>query len=143
MTPFVFGKLAVDQYFTNREAEQEKLANNFSLLVNTILISPRRWGKSSLVKRAAQQVTDKNEDIHICFLDTFSVRSEEECYQLLATEILKASATKMELLLENAKKFLGKFLPKILFSLDSQQSISLTLDWKEVVRNPDDILNMA
>jgi AAA+ ATPase superfamily predicted ATPase len=143
MTPFVFGKLAVDQYFTNREAEQEKLANNFSLLVNTILISPRRWGKSSLVKRAAQQVTDKNEDIHICFLDTFSVRSEEEFYQLLATEILKASATKMELLLENAKKFLGKFLPKILFSPDSQQSISLTLDWKEVVKDPDDILNMA
>ncbi len=141
--PFVFGKLAVDQNFTNRETEQERLVNNFSSLINTILISPRRWGKSSLVLRAANKAAKTNKELRFCFLDTFSVRTEEEFFQLLATEVLKASTSKMEILLENAKKFLGRFLPKISFSPDSQQSISLSLDWKEVVKHPDDILNMA
>ncbi|MCW0482673.1 AAA family ATPase [Gaoshiqia sediminis] len=141
--PFVFGKLAIEQNFTNREPEQERLVNNFSASVNTILISPRRWGKSSLVQHAANKALKKHKDLHFCFLDTFSVRTEEEFYQLLATEVLRASASKVEVVLENAGKFLGRFLPKISFSPDNQQSLSLSLDWKEVVRHPDDILNMA
>ncbi len=142
-TPFVFGKLAVEQNFTNRDTEQERLVNNFSASVNTILVSPRRWGKSSLVQRAASKALKTHKDLHFCFLDTFSVRTEEEFYQLLATEVLRASASKMETVLENAGKFLGRFLPKISFSPDNQQNLSLSLDWQEAVRHPDDILNMA
>ncbi|MGD9930858.1 MAG: ATP-binding protein [Mangrovibacterium sp.] len=142
-TPFVFGKLAIEQNFTNREAEQGRLVNNFSASVNTILISPRRWGKSSLVQHAANKALKTHKDLHFCFLDTFSVRTEEEFYQLLATEVLKASASKVEVVLENAGKFLGRFLPKISFSPDNQQNLSLSLDWKEVIKHPDDILNMA
>ena len=52
--PFVFGKIATDKNFTDREQETAYLVSNFTSLVNTILISPRRWGKSSLVNKAAQ-----------------------------------------------------------------------------------------
>jgi hypothetical protein len=141
--PFVFGRLAVDENFTNRAEEQKRLAGNFSSLVNTILISPRRWGKSSLVQAAAQKSLKLDKNLHFCFLDTFNVRSEEQFYELLATEILKASATKMEMLLENSKTLLGKFLPKLSFNPDNQNEVSLSMDWKEVKKQPDDILNMA
>ncbi|MDP3431975.1 MAG: ATPase, partial [Bacteroidota bacterium] len=142
-TPFVFGKLAVSQNFTNREKERLQLKGNFNSLVNTILISPRRWGKSSLVQMAANEAMASDKELHFCFLDVFSVRTEEQFYQHLAVEVLKASATKTEILLDNAGRFLGKFLPKLSFSPDSQNEISLSLDWKEVNRQPDDILNMA
>lgn len=50
---FVFG-VAVDDYnFTDREQETQQLRGNFEAGINTILISPRRWGKTSLVKKAA------------------------------------------------------------------------------------------
>lgn len=141
--PFVFGRLAVDKNFTNRIAERKRLKNNFSALVNTVLISPRRWGKSSLVLNAANEAVKTDKNLRFCFLDTFNVRSEEQFYQLLATEILKVSATKMESLLENAKTLLGKFLPKLSFNPDNQNEVSLSLDWKEVKKQPEDILNMA
>jgi len=142
-TPFVFGKLAVLQNFTNRDDERRRLLGNFSGLVNTVLISPRRWGKSSLVQRAAEEsmITDKS--LHFCFLDAFNIRTEEQFYQALASEMLKISATKIELLLENAKRFLGSFLPKLSFSPGDQDELALSLDWKEVKKHPDAIFDMA
>ena len=49
-TPFIFGKIATEKNFTDREKETASLVQNFTSLINTIIISPRRWGKSSLVK---------------------------------------------------------------------------------------------
>ncbi|HPS12220.1 MAG TPA: ATP-binding protein [Prolixibacteraceae bacterium] len=142
-TPFVFGKLAVENNFTNRDEERQRLIQNFKSQVNTILISPRRWGKSSLVKQAAIEATQSDKKLHVVFLDVYNIRTEEEFYQSLAREVLKATASKFEVLVDNAKKFMGRFLPNISFNADNQNDISLTLDWKEVKKDPTDILNMA
>ncbi len=141
--PFVFGKLAVDKYFTNRKEELNRLTRNFTMLVNTILISPRRWGKSSLVAKAAKMALKTDNDIRFCFIDAYNVRTEEQFYQLLATEVLKVSSTGLEIMMENAKAFMGKFIPRFSFSPDNQNEVSLSLDWREVKKQPDDILNMA
>ena len=53
-TPFIFGKIATEKNFTDREMETANLVQNFTSLINTIIISPRRWGKSSLVNKAAK-----------------------------------------------------------------------------------------
>src|SRR5687768_13823516 len=50
-TPFNFGRTVKNESFTNREQEIKKLASNFENRINTIIISPRRWGKSSLVEK--------------------------------------------------------------------------------------------
>ena len=47
----IFGKIATDKNFTDREKETADLVQNFMSLINTIIISPRRWGKSSLVNK--------------------------------------------------------------------------------------------
>ncbi|MBN1789113.1 MAG: ATP-binding protein [Bacteroidales bacterium] len=142
-TPFTFGKIVQDIDFTDREKETKRLVSNFNSSVNTILISPRRWGKSSLVLKAANTVKEKNRRIRFCFIDLNNVRTEEQFYQQLATEVLKASSTKIETILGNAKKFMGRFIPNITFSPDQISDITLSLDWKEVRKSPDDILGMA
>ena len=142
-TPFVFGRLAIKKNFTNREKEKKRLINNFLMLVNTTLISPRRWGKSSLVEKAADEAGKSDKNLRFCFIDAFNVRTEEQFYQLLATEVLKTLASKFEMLFDNAKTFMGKFLPNLSFSPDNQNEVSLSLDWKEVKKQPDDILNMV
>ena len=45
-----------DYNFIGRECEIRQLEMNFEEGINTILISPRRWGKTSLVKRVCQEV---------------------------------------------------------------------------------------
>lgn len=142
-TPFVFGKIASDKNFTDRKGETERLVSNFESSVNTILISPRRWGKSSLVTKASEISLKRNKTTRFCFIDLNNVRSEEEFYQQLATKVLNASATKTRILLANARKFLGKFIPNITFSPDPGTELKLGLDWKEVKKEPDDILNLA
>jgi uncharacterized protein len=142
-TPFVFGKIASDKNFTDRKDETERLVSNFVSSVNTILISPRRWGKSSLVAKAAEISSKRNKTIRFCFIDLNNVRTEEQFYQQLATKVLNASATKTQILLDNARKFLGKFIPNITISPDPGTELKLGLDWKEVKKEPDDVLNLA
>lgn len=141
--PFVFGKIVSDHNFTNRKAELVQLSNNFTLLINTILISPRRWGKSSLVMKAAEIATKKDKSMRFCFIDIYNVRSEEQFYQLLAQEVLRASSTKIEGLIENAKRFLSQFIPKFTLNPDSSTDFSIKFDWEEVKKQPDEILNLA
>jgi hypothetical protein len=142
-TPFVFGKIASDKNFTDRKIETERLALNFISSVNTILISPRRWGKSSLVARAANIASKKSRNLKFSFIDLNNVRSEEQFYQQLATKVLNASASKTRKLIENSRKFFGRFIPNITISPDPATELKLGLDWKDVKKEPDDILNLA
>ena len=57
--PFVFGKIAEGNNFIDREKDTKRLAENFMSLTNTILISPRRWGKSSLVHKDVTEALEQ------------------------------------------------------------------------------------
>jgi len=141
--PFIFGKLAESNNFTNRKIEINRLVTNFESGINTTLISPRRWGKSSLVLRAAEEVSKKNKHIKVCFVDVFDSRTEEQFYQSFAKEVLKATSGKLEEIGEFAKKFLSKLLPKISFSPDNMQDISLSIDWQELKKDPSEVLDLG
>lgn len=100
--PFVYGKIAEKENFTDRKEEQETLFQNFSCLVNTIIISPRRWGKTSLVNQVIQRF-EKDKSIKICQVDIFNCRTEEQFYQAYAHAVLKANATVWEDFIVSAK----------------------------------------
>jgi len=90
-SPFIFGKIASGAAFTDREAEQKRLSDNIASHLNTILISPRRWGKSSLVSRVGQTLQKRDASARFCFLDMFNVRNEQEFYAQFAKAVLRAS----------------------------------------------------
>lgn len=141
--PFVYGRITDTNNFTDREKESRQLYRNFISLINTVVISPRRWGKTSLVHCVAEEVEKKNKDVKVCLTDIFNVRSESEFYVQLAQSVLKNTSSKWEEFTENAKEFLSHLLPKISFSTDSQTEISFGMGWEELKKNPDDILNLA
>jgi AAA+ ATPase superfamily predicted ATPase len=142
-TPFIFGKLAGGEEFTNRKEETDRLVTNFNSGINTILISPRRWGKSSLVNKVAKTAVQKNKKLRICFIDLFNVKSEEEFYQHLAQEVMKSVSSKWEETVETAKTFLATFVPKLSFAPDPNSELSVSLDWNEVKKKPDEIIDLA
>jgi hypothetical protein len=141
--PFIFGKIAIRNNFIDRKKEIKHLKTNFYSGSNTILISPRRWGKSSLVKKAGDEVVKENQNYRVVFIDMFNIRSEEDFYKSLSETLIKAVSGKFEEIVENSKKFFKQWIPKITFSPDTQQEISFGLDWRDVSENPDEILNMA
>jgi len=53
-TPFAYGRIVTDKNFTDRELKTANLVQNFTSLINTIIIAPRGWGKSSLVNKVGE-----------------------------------------------------------------------------------------
>mgnify|MGYP000533682961 FL=1 len=142
-SPFVYGKVASSEYFTNRSDEINKLLANFGSMVNTVLISPRRWGKSSLVRKAAEISQESDQNIRFCFIDMYNVRSEEQFYHLLSQNVLKASSSRFEEIVETSKQFLARLIPKISFNADMSTDISISADWEEIKKQPDEIIELA
>ena len=55
--PFKFGTIVEGEYFTDRDDELQRIKQLLKSDNHLILISPRRFGKSSLVKKAVTQVS--------------------------------------------------------------------------------------
>lgn len=140
--PFIFGKIASGENFTDRTAETKRLVSNFSYCINTILISPRRWGKSSLVHKAAKLAQEKNPRLKVCHVDLLNVLNAEEFYQIYAASLIKATSTKWEELVENAKLFLSSLVPKISISPMPGEEFSISFDMEKLRLNPDEVLDL-
>lgn len=123
---FIFGAPASGNNFIDREKETKRLLANFTYGVNTILISPRRWGKTSLVKKAIESVD--NSDIKIVYLDVFACRNPEEFYAKFAESVVRQTSSKREEWIENINTFLQRFSPKFKLSAGSEFELSLSFD---------------
>jgi hypothetical protein len=142
-TPFTYGKIATDKDFIDREVETTNLVWNFVSLSNTIIIAPRRWGKSSLVNKAAKLAMEQDSKLRICHIDLFNVRNEEHFYSLLAQKVIAATSTKWEDAVESAKSFFSHLVPKISIGSDPTNEVSIDFDWETVKQNPDEVLDLA
>jgi hypothetical protein len=140
--PFYFGRMVSGDAFTNREKETERLGANFKNGINTILISPRRWGKSSLVKKAGEIAKAKNKNIRIVHLDVFSLRTEQEFYTAYTKAVLEATSSHWEERLKSLKEFLKQITPKITIGVDPEHEFSIGFDWDELQKNATEILDL-
>ena len=138
--PFVFGVATSGDNFTDREQETQRLLLNFTHGVNTILISPRRWGKTSLVKKVAQLAQTKTRKI--VYLDIFSCRTESEFYRLFATSVLKQTSSKWDEWVENTKQFLAHINPKISIGTDPMNDFSISFEYSMQDNAGNDILQL-
>lgn len=141
-SPFIYGSTVSERSFTNREKEVNKLTNNLLGGINTMIISPRRWGKSSLVERVTNSIRTKHSDVRIVIIDLFSVNSEEEFMEKFAGDVLKASSSKWQDWIKSSKKLFKNLIPKIQVSVDPLNSFSISFDWEEIRKHGDEILNL-
>jgi len=140
--PFVFGRVADKANFVDRDAERQRLADNFRSLTNTAIISPRRWGKSSLVRRVADDLAD-DKSLRLCLIDMYDVRSEADFYSHLADGVMRATMTKWDEWVEATHRFLTQLRPTVSISPGPMQSVSFDVDWQQAALNPDEVLDLA
>lgn len=84
--PFRYGDLALDDQFTDRAAELKALKADIRNGQNVVVFAPRRYGKSSLVWRAAQELTTRREAL-IAYVDLLATPSKEKLAEKLAKSI--------------------------------------------------------
>ena len=138
--PFSFGSAVTGENFTDREKETKRLGANFKHGINTILISPRRWGKTSLVKKTIELV--KSEKLKIVYLDIFACRTPEEFLTRFAENVVKQTSSRTEEWFENIKSFLLRFNPKFTMRPDLLTEYSLNLQFSPLQEDREEILNL-
>ena len=80
--PFVYGEVVPGEAFVDREAELDRLVEDLSAGQKVFLISPRRYGKSSLVRQALRaaarrgaltvEVTVSSYSSYVSFLEGYA-----------------------------------------------------------------------
>ena len=138
--PFVFGVPADSPYFIGREKELARLQSNFKYGINTILISPRRWGKTSLVNRIAQSAKEKNRII--VRLDIFACRSEYDFYNTFSAAILRQTSSRLDEWKELARGFIERLTPKVSLSPGPGSEYSVSLGISPKTHTPDEVLSL-
>jgi len=141
-SPFKYGSTVSKESFTNREEESTKLYNNLMQGIHTTIISPRRWGKSSLVEKVILDIKRKEKRVRTVVIDLFSSSSEEEFLELFAREVIKASSTKWEDWINIGKSFFKFLNPKMHVGINPSIDFSIQFDWDELRKYKDEVLQL-
>ena len=138
--PFIYGKFVEGDNFTDRITETHRLKKDFENGVNVIIISPRRMGKTSLVKKVQREIDDSV--VKVVYMDIYDCRSEYDFYNKFAASLLKQTANRSEQIIENVKNFLVRLTPKIAFSNDTINDVSISLGITPQNYSPEEILEL-
>jgi uncharacterized protein len=90
--PFNFGDLALDESFTNRQAELRELKSDIRNGQNVVIFAPRRFGKSSLIWRATQELV-RQDDVMIAQVDLMKTATKEQLASKLAASVYEEIAS--------------------------------------------------
>lgn len=141
-TPFQYGTIATKENFVDRVEDRAQLKNFLSSHINVMLISPRRWGKSSLVRAAMEELQNEDRTIRVCYIDAFSIASESEFYRTFASQVISCTSTKMERRIQDAKKFLTGVVPQIVIKDDVTNFMAFDVKFTPQERDKMDILRL-
>ena len=98
--PFHFGPLALDEAFADREAELRELKGDVLNGQDVVIFAPRRYGKSSLVWRAMQELA--GERVLIAYVNLMLAPTKEKLAEKLAAAIYEDISSPIERARERA-----------------------------------------
>jgi hypothetical protein len=120
--PFIYGEIAPIAAFADREAELDRLVADLTAAQKVFLISPRRYGKSSLVYRALQvlarqgaltiDLTVSSYSSYVAFLEGYAraLATVDTTWQRASAWLSEAiTTTRPELRYESADTGQGRF----------------------------------
>lgn len=137
---FVYGMSVGGDNFTDRIEETKRIKLDFENGINVILISPRRMGKTSLVKKVISEMNSP--EIKVVYMDIYDCRSEYDFYNRFAETMMKSTGNQLEQVMENIKRFLVRVSPKLSFSPEPNSEFSVSLGITPRDYSPEEILDL-
>lgn len=137
---FVYGMSVRGDNFTDRIEETKRIKLDFENGINVILISPRRMGKTSLIKKVISEMDSP--EIKVVYMDIYDCRSEYDFYNRFAETMMKSTGNQLEQVMENIKRFLVRASPKLSFSPEPNSEFSVSLGITPRDYSPEEILDL-
>jgi len=127
--PFIYGEVVTGEDFADREIELENIIRDLKDGQNIFLISPRRYGKTSLIMNALEKL--QREGFYTAYIDLFKVSSFKGLLELYTEAVSSAAETKIGRFTGLIRDFFPNIHPKVVITSDGRPSIEIDYEVKE------------
>jgi AAA+ ATPase superfamily predicted ATPase len=133
--PFVYGETVSGENFCNRTQEIKELVADIKNCQNVIIFSPRRYGKTSLIKQVLQKVKAKG--ILTFYVDLYPAINKRKFIELYAGAISSGIPGGVRQVVKKIKEYLPRIITKVVmeeqsvhfeFEFDRTSNISPHID---------------
>ena len=121
--PFMYGGVVTGENFADRKQELKEIKRDLMDGERIFLISPRRYGKTSLIINALSEL--KAQGLLTVYIDFYKVTSVQKLLEIFAGEVAAAVESKLEKMFDFLKKLLPGLRPKITIQADGSTIIGI------------------
>ena len=122
--PFVYGEEVSGDSFCNREEEIKEILRDIKNSQNVIIFSPRRYGKTSLIKKVLQRARG----ILTFYVDLYPAINKQKFIEQYASGISKGLTGKKEFILKIIRNLLPSLIPKIVMTDSGEWKFEFNFD---------------
>lgn len=136
--PFRYGGIARGLFFANREDELASLKSAISSGQNVVVVSPRRYGKTSLIDRAISQL--RPQGVLVAYLDLFRTPTKQQLADDLAQALYDGLVSPLERAVRRAADFFSHLpvSPRLTITETGRPALDFTVFDRE--RDLDDVV---
>ena len=139
--PFVYGETVSGDNFCNRKKEIKELSEDIKNSQNIIIFSPRRYGKTSLIKEVLRKTKVKG--ILTFYIDLYPAINKNKFIEIYASAISSEIPGSVHQVVKKIKAYLPRIIPKVVMD---DQSFHLEFEFdrsSNISPHMDDLLNAA
>lgn len=113
--PFTISGYAGEEYFCDRVKETETLIGAWRNGRNITMISPRKMGKTGLIKHVFNTIKAEHKDLTTIYMDIFPTQNLREFVRLFATAVFGQMESPSQNTLEKIARFVRSCRPTLTF----------------------------
>ena len=136
--PFRYGRVATGEFFVGREKELRDLENDVRAGQDVVIISPRRYGKTSLVLETIERL--RRQKVLAAYVDLFRTPTKEQLVRGLANALYAGLADVKGRVWEKARELFGKVSLHPTATINPDGSYTLELAPADRVQSLDSVL---
>lgn len=109
--PFVSQGYISPEYFCDRESETQQMLNHFENGRNITLISPRRIGKTGLIKNLFYHIERQHRKAICLYIDIFATKNLQDFTEMFGSAVINGFANREKSFMQKAATLLGSLRP--------------------------------
>ena len=127
--PFIYQGYESPEYFCDREAETKTLMSHLKNGRNVTLISPRRLGKTGLIKNTFYHLEKDEKDSACLYLDIFATKNLHDFVEQFGVMVINDIVRKNSSFIEKTIAFFSALRPVLSMDpLTGEPSVSITIE---------------
>ena len=127
--PFVYEGYEGPEYFCDRTEETDRLISNLQNGRNVTLVSPRKIGKTGLIKHAFEQIKNTDKKSVCIYVDIFHTQNQHDLAQALGKAIVEERMLNSPNALQKVMSFFSMWRPTISFDpVTAAPTVSVSIE---------------